>query len=218
MIKIIKTFDHHYNYGHNYNYNLLPWRVTLRHKQKQQFIGRLGTAVLFGAIFVVAGYWSLQQKTTAINNTLAQRQQTLAKIQTIEQHTATTNKQINTLVQQKHILKQIENEQASNLELFTALNNTISPFIYLEQLQRQSNVITLRGQTLSLNAFTDFMQKLARIKWLEPPTLHEIKNNDINNPQDNSFTIQMAMKPEITQLTAQQTSPTIHTKRNGVTQ
>lgn len=178
------------------NFNLLPWRATLRRQQYQTLKTALYCAALFGVAISMIWHITLHYKIAYETKTLHALQQELTLLRQQEQQQKKLQQELVALQQQDNFVEQTENVTIRNIELLAVLGKIISPFIALDSIQKSADFIRVTGKIISLKAFATFMQKLSKINWLEAPLVQEIKNNNINNMQDNSFTIRLVGKKQ----------------------
>lgn len=180
--------------SHFYDFNLLPWRAEQRQRRYWLFIAMLASALILGIIVSTLWCGAVLHKISIGETALHNLQQQLLLLQQTEQQQKKVQQQISVIKKQENAAKQVMAATARDMELLQTLSKNISPFIYLNALKKNADLITITGKTISLKNFAVFMQKLAKIKWLEPPLVQEIRNGNINDLQDNFFTLQVKMK------------------------
>ncbi len=174
--------------------NLLPWREARRKQRKREF-GILGVATLVFSLLVVGVvhlYFS-----TAIEYQRARNNYLRAEIEEQKR----VEKEINALEKAKaQILGRLEivqNLQRSRPEMVHVLDEMVRVLpeeVFLTNLGRSGESLTVTGIARSNNLVSDFMRNLRDSEWFGEPVLQEITNKQILGVRASFFELRVAKK------------------------
>lgn len=156
--------------------NLLPWREHVREKHKRQFflllLASIGCAIFTLGImhyisdnnlqqqakrnqFLQVHMTKLDQRLKAIYQLQQEKQQLLARIS---------------------IITNLYNSRPTTSYLFSEITRLLPAGIFLEQMQRMGNSITIAGKAESSKPVTQLMHAVTQSTWLTQPVLSEMNN------------------------------------------
>lgn len=155
--------------------NLLPWREQQREESKKQFF-MMGGAVaavmvlLFTVIYLVYMLAISDQKSlnNRLKNEIALLDVEIEKIKILEDEK-------NRLVARMLIIQELQARRPQTVKLFDALVRLMPSGIYLKEMNRTTDRVTLLGVADSNAEVSNLMRSLEKSGWLINPLLTQIK-------------------------------------------
>ena len=177
--------------------NLLPWRQAERERRNKEFV-TLVAAVTLSALLAAFGAWSffnneLQEQNDAnalIEQEVSRLDVALKEIDSLEQR----RDDINTRMQ---VIQDLQGRRPVPVHLWDDIAKAIPPAMYLTNLKREGDLITLTGRADNPNVVSSLIRNLDGSEWME--------SSAVNNIQQDISAYQAA--PTITQPTAEGTPP-----------
>ncbi len=185
--------------------NLLPWREQLREEKQKEFfsfliIGLGTTIALFIFISLLIGYKIKQQEIR--NQKLSQEIHILNnKLLIISE----LKKEKEELVSRINIIKELQANRPQTVHLFEAIVRIIPRGIYLTEVSRKDNTLTLMGIAESHSQVSNLMLNADRSRWLTDSKLNQIEEVDTPEKNEEPQSKGQAFKIEIGVKTAQTT-------------
>ncbi|WP_419420412.1 PilN domain-containing protein [Legionella sp. D16C41] len=176
------------------NINLLPWRELRREQEKRQFTTLLIGSLLIGIGIVILINYYVQDLVT----------EQMARNQRLQDEINTFNRQIAAIKRLKEVkaglisrMKTIQGLQEGRtltVHLFDELIKVVPDGIYLTQVKRVGDTVTLHGYAESNTNVSILMRNIEQSPWIQTPALTEIKKSkeaasEINNEFVLSFVI-----------------------------
>ena len=158
--------------------NLLPWRQTKREQEKKHFIVLLVLGVIIAVIFVLIINFYIIRKIKIESN---RNQQLQAEINVISNKIKEVNEHKTLRLQLISRMKIIHNLLASRtntVHLFDELIKILPDGIYLQEIERVGDRVTLLGFANYNSNISLLMRNIDRSSWLKNPQLIEIKKID----------------------------------------
>ena len=179
--------------------NLLPWREEERARRNQEFI-TLVVAVTLLSLLAAFATWSY------FNNELAEQLDANALI---EQENARLDKalvEIDSLEQRRddivsrmQVIQDLQGRRPVPVRIWDDLAKAIPPALYLTNLKREGDVLTLTGLADNPNIVSSLIRNLDSSKWMG--------NSAVSNIQQNISAYQAAPALENTVTTGEQSRP-----------
>jgi type IV pilus assembly protein PilN len=171
--------------------NLLPWRSELYKKRARQFLLFVGLDLLFTIVCII--FWGLLllrqiKYMESINNTLKQQISVLQKknlvVKNLQVKCANLERQIKNI-------QYLSTENKQVIALFNELGQIVSGDLYLSEVTKNDQIITLIGIAKSHDAIEKLIKEINKSLLLKRPLLHELKANNID---EKKFIIECALK------------------------
>ena len=157
--------------------NLLPWRQEERARRNKEFI-TLVVAVTFLSLLAAFATWSY------FNNELAEQLDANALI---EQENARLDKalvEIDSLEQRREdiisrmqVIQDLQGRRPVPVRLWDDLAKAIPPALYLNNLKREGDVLTLTGLADNPNVVSSLIRNLDSSKWMGDSAVSNIQQN-----------------------------------------
>lgn len=156
--------------------NLLPWRDYRRKKKNKELGLLLICGVLFTLLFLFLFHYCLALWISKENNLVLQWQQRLSQLSVQSNNLKSIDQQQKKYQLAVRSLQRISASQCITLEFFNAIFTTISADIYFDEMSRQGNNITLKGNAMSALALHEYMKKTTSNRLLNQSQLVQVKN------------------------------------------
>lgn len=158
--------------------NLLPWRDTLRAKQKKDFIEACGLAAILGAMIAVILYVSVGLK---IDHQLSRNDRLKAEIEKLDtqiEEVKNLEKRRNLLVERMKIIGGLQSNRPQIVHIFEELVRTLPEGVYYNSVNRTEGRLHIEGLAESNSGVSALMRKLDASKWLKDPLLTDVSTNE----------------------------------------
>ena len=179
--------------------NLLPWRQEERARRNKEFI-TLVVAVTLLALLAAFASWSyfnneLEEQVNA--NTLIEQEnalldKALVEIDGLEQRRED-------IISRMQVIQDLQGRRPVPVRLWDDLAKAIPPALYLNNLKREGDVLTLTGLADNPNIVSSLIRNLDDSKWMG--------NSAVSNIQQNITAYQAAPTLETTVTTGEQPRP-----------
>lgn len=177
--------------------NLLPWRELKREREKKQFgtyllIVALSCAtVIFLVNFIIVNNIENQtSRNNRLQNEIALYKKQLVAIKDLK--TLRRN-----LIARMKIVQNLQSTRILTVHLFDELIRILPDGVYVTQMQRVGDKITLLGYTESNSNISLLMRNIEASRWIQQPSLTEIKKTMEGSEHASSeFKLSFILKPK----------------------
>ncbi len=176
--------------------NLLPWREWERERRKNEFLVRVGGALVLGVVLVLAGGMYLDG---SIDHQNARNQYVKDRIAVLDNQIAEIRdlrEKREKLLARMRVIQELQGNRPVIVRLFDELVRTLAKGVYFSLLKMDGQIISMEGTAESNNRISSEMRNLDQSPWLTGPNLKGIKENISVGAQASNF-----------QLTVSQVSP-----------
>lgn len=175
------------------NINLLPWREHIRQERKRQFI-----YIYFGTVLTVIVLLFVAQQFFRHNINIQQERNAYLKevIHLLDQHNAEIKElkeQKVALMQKMDLIQTLQNQRPLIVHFFDEIVNILPHGLYLTNLQKIEEQVMIEGLTESNTYISSLMRNIETSRWLQNPTLIEIKAEEKNSQKDTVFKMSFQM-------------------------
>lgn len=179
--------------------NLLPWREAKREQEKKDFLTLLlGAALLGVGIVMLVNYYvnDLVSLQTARNQKL-QDEINIFNKQIIEIKQLKTIR--TSLISRMKIVQGLQARRTLTVHLFDELIKITPDGIYLTQVKREGDKVTVQGYSESNTNVSILMRNIEKSFWIQEPLLTEIKKNkEAETVVNQEFILSFILKPKST--------------------
>lgn len=154
--------------------NLLPWRAEQRRERSRQFFSTLVlsmilTTMLMGVVyFTYEGIIAEQQRRNAyLDSEIKVVDKEIQEIEVLEKQRAD-------LEQRMNIIQELQQSRPLNVHLFDDMPRLLPEGIFLTEVVRKDNKLTIRGKTESSPRVAAFMRNIESSQWVGSPDLDVI--------------------------------------------
>ena len=155
--------------------NLLPWRVELRQKRKQEFLVALLGTVIVGAVLVYASKLTMQSWTagqqgrnTILKGEIAALDKQITEIKGLEN-------QRDRLVARMRVIDELQRSRPEVVHLFDELVNAVPEGVHFTEVKQTSNRIDLLGTAESSTRVSTLMRNIDGSEFLNDAKLGGIE-------------------------------------------
>ncbi|GAA0316556.1 PilN domain-containing protein [Psychrobacter aestuarii] len=177
--------------------NLLPWRQAERERRNKEFAALIA-AVTLSALLAAFGIWSY------FNNELQEQNDANALIEQENARLDVALKEIDSLQQRRddivsrmQVIQDLQGRRPVPVHLWDDIAKAIPPAMYMTNLKREGDLITLTGQADNPNVVSSLIRNLDSSEWMG--------NSAVNNIQQDISAYQAA--PTLPQPTAEGETP-----------
>ena len=178
--------------------NLLPWREARREKEKKEFNTYLALAAALAAFIVfLMNYYanSLVAEQTSRNQTLQNEITELDK-QILEIKKLKELRQA--LIARMTIVQNLQATRTLTVRMFDELIRVLPDGVFLTQVEREGNKITLYGYAEANSNISQLMRQIENNKWIQQPELTEIKKaEESQSTKDKTFKLSFTLGPKV---------------------
>src|SRR5947208_4214167 len=166
----------------------------------------IGAGVVLGCLVLGYIYFSWQSKLTEENNRIKQLTAQKTELQQIKQQVETFDKQKAVLQVRVDTIEKLQRDRTGGQELLDMVANTVSRTenLWLTEMVRKGNTLSMEGSSASVNAVANFITALKRSGYFQKVEIKETKQDEKNTAVQ-SFLFQISA--EITPPPAVQTRP-----------
>lgn len=157
--------------------NLLPWRSEERERRNKEFI-TLVVAVTLLALLTVFATWSYfdneleeqQDANALIEQENARLDSVLTEIDSLEQRRED-------IISRMQVIQDLQGRRPVPVRLWDDLANAIPPALYLNNLKREGDLITLTGLADNPNVVSNLIRNLDASQWMGNSAVRNIQQN-----------------------------------------
>ena len=174
--------------------NLLPWREA-RRKQKQREFGIFAVATVVFALAIVGGvhlyFASRIDYQTARNDFLKAEIARQKKVETEIKALERTKAQI---LSRMEIIQNLQSSRPEMVHVFDEMVRVLPDEVYLTNLRRSGETLTVSGVARENRLVSDFMRNLGASPWFGVPILQEVNNREITGVRASFFEFRVAKR------------------------
>lgn len=177
--------------------NLLPWRETLRQRQKRDYLMVL--AVVVGAVATLVFVVHLLV-TTQVEAQLARNHYLQAEITRVEariQQMGKIERQKEELKQRMGLIVQLQQERNLPVHLLNELHRVVVPGVMLTRLRLEGGQLHLSGYCESNNQLAELLRRMEASPWLIRPRVQRVQAADQQAVRRHSFELTLTMRREV---------------------
>lgn len=177
--------------------NLLPWREAKREREKKEFaiFAGIGLGIALVLVFLINMYANnLIEYQTQRNRLLEEEITRLTRqIKEIKE----LKKVRSALIARMNIVKNLLASRVLTPRLLDELVKIMPNGIYLTEVKRENNKVTLTGYSESNSMISRLMRNIEGTKWFQSPKLSEIKKSKEKQTQsEKTFQLSFIVGPK----------------------
>jgi Tfp pilus assembly protein PilN len=153
----------------------------------------IGVGVAVGLIVLGFFYYTWQKQLTEENNRIKTLRAQKTELEQIKQQVETFEKQKTILQQRVATIEQLQRDRTGGQELLDMVANTVSRTenLWLTEMVRKGNTLSLEGSSASINSVANFITALKRSGYFQKVEIKESKQDD-KNTAIQTFVFQMS--------------------------
>jgi Tfp pilus assembly protein PilN len=158
----------------------------------------LFSGVVLGLAFLTFLYLTWQKQVNEENSRIAQLSAEKTQLEQIKQQVDSFQKQKGVLQQRVSTIEQLQRDRTGGQELLDMVANTVSRTenLWLTNVTRKGNSLTLQGSSASINAVANFITALKRSGYFQKVEIKESKQDERNTGiQTYTFEISAEITP-----------------------
>lgn len=158
--------------------NLLPWRELKREREKKEFTTYLLIGIISAAFIVFGINWYANRliENQTYNNSLLQDEINILKKQIEEIKELKKLRQA--LIARMTIVQNLQATRSMTVRMFDELVKILPDGVYLTNVERVANKVTLLGYAESNSNISQLMRNIENNRWIQNPELTEIKKTE----------------------------------------
>src|SRR5262250_49723 len=143
----------------------------------------IGAGILLGGLVLGYIYYSWQSQLAAENTRIKQLQAQKTELQQIKTQVEQFEKQSKVLQTRVETIEKLQRDRTGGQELLDMVANTVSRTenLWLTDLERKGNTLTIEGASASLNSVANFITAMKRSGYFQKVEIKESKQDDKNN-------------------------------------
>ena len=157
--------------------NLLPWRSVERERRNKEFITLVVAVTLLAllAAFAAWGYFNNELQDQRDANALIQQENTrldtaLVEIDTLEQRRED-------IISRMQVIQDLQGRRPVPVRLWDDIAKAIPPALYLNNIKREGDLITLTGLADNPNIVSSLIRNLDSSQWMGDSAVRNIQKN-----------------------------------------
>jgi Tfp pilus assembly protein PilN len=163
----------------------------------------IGAGLVLGALVLGFFYYTWQKQLSEENNRIKALTAQKADLEQTKQQVEAFEKQKTVLQQRVSTIEQLQRDRTGGQELLDMVANTVSRTenLWLTEMVRKGNTLTIEGSSASINAVANFITALKRSGYFQKVEIKESKQDD-KNMAVQTFLFQMSAEiapPQATQ-------------------
>ncbi|MDV2859821.1 PilN domain-containing protein [Psychrobacter sp. CAM01] len=179
--------------------NLLPWRAEERERRNKEFITLVVAVTLLTllAAFATWSYFNNELEEQLDANALIEQEN--ARLDTVLSEIDSLEQRREDIISRMQVIQDLQGRRPVPVRLWDDLAKAMPPALYLNNLKREGDVITLTGLADNPNVVSNLIRNLDSSKWMG--------NSAVSNIQQNISAYQAAPTLNNTINTGEQTRP-----------
>ncbi|SFC37682.1 type IV pilus assembly protein PilN [Marinospirillum celere] len=158
--------------------NLRPWREERRQFKQTQFVYLAVATLLLGLLLSAFWWWSGNQSIHAVQEENQQIREQLSLLDAEIREVTELRTKREQLLQRIEVIQSLQQERPVTIDLLDQLTGSLTDGIYLTDVRRQSNQITIQGHATPSQALSDWMRKLSKQQRFREPVLRSVTSDE----------------------------------------
>jgi len=153
----------------------------------------IGAGLVLGALVLGFFYYTWQQKLNEENTRIKTLQAQKTDLEQTKQQVEAFEKQKTILQQRVSTIEQLQRDRTGGQELLDMVANTVSRTenLWLTEMVRKGNTLSMEGSSASINAVANFITALKRSGYFQKVEIKESKQDE-KNMSVQTFTFQIS--------------------------
>ncbi len=152
----------------------VPVEATLR-------VGMLIAAIVLAFVFLFVTYESQKKDLDATNDQIHRLEAERARLEQVKQQVQQFEAEKSVLQQRINVIELLQKGRAGGQELLQNVANTVAHTdgLWLTDMTKAGNTLTLDGEASSVNAVANFLTQMKRSGYFDKVEIKEAKENDL---------------------------------------
>ena len=157
--------------------NLLPWRQEERERRNKEFITLVVAVTLFTllAAFATWSYFNNELEEQLDANTLVEQEN--ARLDAVLTEIDGLEQRREDIISRMQVIQDLQGRRPVPVRMWDDLAKAIPPALYLTNLKREGDVLTLTGLADNPNIVSSLIRNLDNSKWMDNSAVSNIQQN-----------------------------------------
>lgn len=178
--------------------NLMPWRQELRAELKKEFYVVTGLVAALAVAIVFVWQMSLNSDIDYQSSRNDYLQQNINKLNQQVREIADLRKKKAELVARMEVIQSLQGNRPEIVHIFDQVVRTLPDGVFLNDLTRSGQAMTVRGTAESNNRVSSLMRQLDASDWFSDPNLTGVTANRAMGEYANDFQLHVKITPPAT--------------------
>lgn len=183
--------------------NLLPHRQAKRAQRQRQITAAAAMVAVLGLAIAAAGYLFISGK---VEEQRARNAFLSAEIEKVKAQVSTIDdikQKTEDMLERKRVVEALQTNRSEAVHVLDQMLRLLPEGTWLKSIKQTDMTVNISGYAQSNARVSTFMRSLEASQWLERAELVEIKATTVNNKRANEFTLNVRIKREKLEETAE---------------
>lgn len=174
--------------------NLLPHRQIKREAKQREFGLMAGFVAITAAVIIFLGWTFINNRIDAQKERNGRLDAAIVKLDKEIADIKDLKDQISIMLDRKQAVENLQTNRSQAVVVLDELSRQLPDGMYYKTIKQQGSVITLEGVADTNARVATLVRNLSGSKWMDSPSLIEIKSMVVNNIKQNAFTLTVHLK------------------------
>jgi len=174
--------------------NLLPHRQIKRAERQRQFTLMVIATVVAASAVVFMGQTVMSTKISIQNERNNRLDTANLKLDKEIEEISTLKSEIKDVLERKQVVENLQSNRSQSVILLDEISRQLPDGLYLKSIKQQGGMINLEGYADGNARVAALVRNLSSSKYLESPSLSEIKSVSLGGGKANNFTLTVKVK------------------------
>lgn len=171
--------------------NLLPWRDELRERRSKQLIGGTVALWVLSALLVLGAYQFMEMRKDMQNQRNAFLRAEISALEEEIREIDELRERRDRLIARMEVIQGLQQNRTELVRIIDDLVRQLPDGVFLTNLSKRDNAMTLQGRAQSNARVSMFMRNLEDSEWFHDPTLDVINVTSDDTGRVSAFTLQI---------------------------
>jgi type IV pilus assembly protein PilN len=141
--------------------------------------------LLTTALFIGWWYWSLQTRSTRLDEEIASTQRETEQLRSVLEQVQQFEARRVQLEQRVSLIEQLRKGQSGPVHMLDEISRSLPEMLWLTEMVQKGNELTIGGRASNLTALSDFVGNLEQSSWFQRPV--EILSSQVESVPEGDF-------------------------------
>lgn len=157
--------------------NLLPWRQEERERRNKEFIALVAAVTLLALLTAFAAWSYFNSELNDQRDANALIEQENARLDTALKEIETLEQRRDDIVSRMQVIQDLQGRRPIPVHLWDDIAKAIPPALYLTNLKREGDLLTLTGMADNPNVVSSLIRNLDDSPWMGNSAVQNIQQN-----------------------------------------
>ncbi|WP_131667937.1 PilN domain-containing protein [Psychrobacter pygoscelis] len=157
--------------------NLLPWRAAERERKNKEFITLVVAVTLFSLLAAFAAWSYFNNELTEQQNANSLIEQRNAELDTALTEIEGLEERRSDIISRIQVIQDLQGRRPIPVHIWDDIPKAIPPAMYINNLKREGDTITLTGLADNPNVVSSLIRNLDASEWLDGSAVRTIQQN-----------------------------------------